>query len=367
MTVTAEAINLDPAASGHAIVELTVDGVERALLLRTPFTGNRDVSRAVIDDALALRLRSPAVARTGTPVPVVLEVDNGPEDGSLELSLGRTRADRFEPIQSWRYQGFRRSRIGVDPASSGGVLLFEAGLGDWSQVLDTGGLRGRFLLRARLRRGDGLIIKEIERELLLDDQKPRWLYLSGVPRRAKRGRTLEVTAVGDTPPSGIASAQFFIGKPDPDGKVAPGITMVAGARRPGKTETWKAALKLPSDKGEVEAAVSVRFITGVGLEALDTASIELGDTDPVVTGAIRGIVKEGTLAQKDLVVGLFDAKGDKLREARTSETGSFRFEDVPPGAYFLTSERPVAATKGQATAEVKAEQTVEVVLPLFRR
>ena len=59
-------------------------------------------------------------------------------------------------------------------------------------------------------------------------------------------------------------------------------------------------------------------------------------------------------------------RGTSLREARTSETGSFRFEDLTPGIYFLTCGRPVAATKGQAKAEVKADQTAEVTISLFR-
>jgi|GEM_PF-1715111 len=366
LKLTAEAINLDPAVAAEGVIEVTVDGVERALLLRAAFTGNRDLSIPLNEEAVALRLRSPAMARTGSPVPVVLEVDNGPEGAALELSLGRTLSGRFEPIQTWRYRGARRARIGVDPAPPGGGLEFEASLGDWSQMLDTGGLRGRFPLRARLRRGDGLILKEVEREILLDDQRPRWINLVGLPRRAKRGRTLGVTAIGESPPSGISSAQFFIGRPGPDGKMPAGVAPVPGIPQPGKTERWKAELKLPADKGDSEAAISVRFVTGVGLDALGTASIELADTDPVATGTVRGVVREGSLAQKDLVVGLFDAKGNKLREARTSETGWFRFEDLTPGIYFLTCGRPVAATRGQAKAEVKADRTAEVTISLFR-
>jgi hypothetical protein len=366
LSLTAESINVDPASSGTGVVELTIDSVERAVLLKTEFARSRDVSKPLIDGSLALRLRAPLMARTGTAVPVVLEVDNEPEQCSLELSLRRAVAGRFEPIQTWTFGGGRRRRVGVDPAGPGGFLLFEAGLGDWSQTIETSGLRGRFPLRARLRRGDGLILKEVEREVLLDDQRPRWINLAGVPRRAKRGRTLEVMAVGDSPPSGIAAAQFFVGKPGPEGKLVPGTLVVPGKRQAGKSERWKATLKLPADKGEAETAVSVRFITGVGLDAVDTVAIELGDTDSTQTGTVKGVVREGTLAQKDLVVGLFDAKGNKLREGRTSATGSFRFDDLAPGIYYLTSARPVAATKGQVKAEVKAEQTAEVAISLYR-
>ena len=104
----------------------------------------------------------------------------------------------------------------------------------------------------------------------------------------------------------------------------------------------------------------------MGLDAGKTATIELADTDPPATGTLRGIVKEGSLAQKDLVVGLFDAKGNKLRETQTLETGTFRFEDLTPGIYLLTTARPVAATMGEAKVEVKANQTTEVAISLFR-
>ena len=118
LKLTAEAINLDPAVAGEGVIEVTVDGVERALLLRAAFTGNRDLSIPLNEEAVALRLRSPAMARTGSPVPVVLEVDNGPEGAALELSLGRTLSGRFEPIQTWRYHGARRAHRGR-PGPSG--------------------------------------------------------------------------------------------------------------------------------------------------------------------------------------------------------------------------------------------------------
>ena len=293
-------------------------------------------------------------------------MDNGPEGATLDLSLGRTVSGRFEPIQAWRYHGPRRARIGLGSAPAGSGLEFEASLGDWSQVIDTGGLRGLFTLHVRMSRSDGLVLKEVEREILLDDQRPRWISLVGLPRRARRGRALEVTAVGDSPPSGISAVQFFMGKPGPDGKIPSGLAPVPGARQQGETERWKAELKLPADKGISEAEISVRFVTGVGLDALGAASIELADTDQPATGMVRGVVREGSLAQKALAVGLFDAKGNKLRETQTSETGSFRFEDLAPGVYLLTAARSVAATKGQAKVEVKADQTAEVAISLFR-
>ena len=248
LTLTAEGINLDPAIAQKGVIELTVDGVERALLLSAAFANTRDLSVPVIEESIDLRIKSPIMARTGSPLPVVLEVDNGPAGGALDMRLGRTVAGRFEPIQDWRYPGPRHALIGFAPAPAGGGLEFEASLGDWTRVIHTGGLRGWFTLQAQLSRGDGLILKEVAREILLDDQRPRWISLIGLPRRARRGRILEVTAMGDSPPSGISSAQFFIGKPGPDGKIPAGVVPVLGTRQAGRNERWKAELKLPADK-----------------------------------------------------------------------------------------------------------------------
>jgi hypothetical protein len=306
------------------------------------------------------------MARSGAPTAVVLEVDNAPEGSVLELTLGRALSGRFEPIETWRYQGTRHARVGVDLAPVGGGLRFEASLADWTQSLDTGGLRGRFALRATLRRGDSLVLKEVEREILLDDRRPRWIEFVGIPRKARRGRTLEVKAIADSPPSGIVAAQFFVGKPESDGKMPAGVAPLCGRRQPGEVEIWKAELKLPADKGASEAAITVRFISGVGLDAIHTASIELADTDPIAPGALHGVVRAGPLAQPDLPVGLFDAEGKNLREARSSGDGTFQFDDLIPGVYFVTAARSADVTRGEAKVEVKPGDTAEVTISLFR-
>ena len=56
LRLTAEAINLDPAIGNEGVIEVTVDGVERALLLKAAFSGNRDLSIPSNEEAINLRL-----------------------------------------------------------------------------------------------------------------------------------------------------------------------------------------------------------------------------------------------------------------------------------------------------------------------
>jgi hypothetical protein len=94
--------------------------------------------------------------------------------------------------------------------------------------------------------------------------------------------------------------------------------------------------------------------------------IALSDTEPIETGSLLGIVQQGLLAQSNLSVGLFDSKGNKLQECRSSETGLFQFNEVPPGLYFVTAARPVDETRGQVKVEIKAGEISRVNVELFR-
>jgi hypothetical protein len=366
LRLSADGINVDSALASEGVIEVSVDGVERAILLKSSFVQNKNPVTPRLDETIGLRLRAPAMAKTGSTVPVVLEVDNAPIGSTLELTLGRLVSGNFEPIETWLYPSTRHARIGLNPSPPGGGLEFEASLGDWSQSIETGGLRGKFPLRARLLRSDGLMIKETQQEMLLDDQPPRWLNFVGLPSIAKRGSVMTIKALGDSPPSGIATAEFFLGKPDADGKLSSGVTPVAGKRLPGKIELWAAELKLPADKSALDVTVTARFVSSVGMQITKPSVIALSDTEPIETGSLLGIVQQGLLAQSNLSVGLFDSKGNKLQECRSSETGLFQFNEVPPGLYFVTAARPVDETRGQVKVEIKAGEISRVNVELFR-
>ena len=60
---------------------------------------------------------------------------------------------------------------------------------------------------------------------------------------------------------------------------------------------------------------------------------------------------------------------DKLKENKTAKTdaaGKFGFQEVPPGKYLLTAEKPSSRTRANEQVEVKAGKVVTADLKLSR-
>jgi hypothetical protein len=96
-------------------------------------------------------------------------------------------------------------------------------------------------------------------------------------------------------------------------------------------------------------------VTGTGVVAFATASIELVDFDPakVAPGKITGVLMEGEVPQIGLEVVLKDDKGADRAKAATTAGGAFAFDPVPPGTYKLVAIKRVSGAEKEASAEVK--------------
>ncbi len=363
MTLFAEAIRFEEGIDGIGTVELNIDGVPRAQTFHVRFSseGGPTIAERAIETVVGLRM--PKAVRSGETLAVVVEVDNAPDDATLELSLGRADNGPFEPLVTRKFDRPRHGRVGFLPTGPGGSPWVDASLQDWSVGFPTTGIHGTYEVRAQLRDAAGRWVESASQPIIIDDAPPRWVKLARLPKQARRGTPLAIRAAGQVPASGIREVTFFVGKPAPDGKLPPAGATATGLPSPSDAKTWSATLPLPAEsKGPID--VSVQFVSNVGLSTFDTGRIELIDTDPILTGSIRGRVREGELPQAGLDVVLVNAKGEKL-ETKTDNDGIFGFTDVPVGKYLVASYKSTSKRTGRLEVEVKADVTTKAEVELF--
>jgi hypothetical protein len=200
-----------------------------------------------------------------------------------------------------------------------------------------------------------------------------------IARTLVRGTTVELVARAEDLESGVTRVLFFVGPPPgPDGKPPPGGKVLESRLRPppeklvGPPPTWVefgATLDLPDVKGPV--TVGVRFTNGAGLVSPDVTR-EIWLVDPVVptTGTIEGKVIQGSSPERPqpgLDVLLLDAGGKVVKATKTTDTGEFRFEELPPGPYTVYTVKPAdLGARSLQPATVEAGEVTAVTLELRR-
>ncbi len=316
-------------------------------------------------DAVDLHLALPTGPRTARLM-VKVSVDEAPADAELEVALGRLTATGIEADATLRFPTARRTRIGFAPSADGG-LEFDAFVEDRIAEFDAGQVRGRRLVRGRLLSATGEEIATATLPLVLDDRPPQKVVVLNLPRKAQLGTKLTVKAGGLSDVSGIREVQFFLGKPL-EGKIPPGSVVVDGAAANPERTLWSSELTLPKEKpGPLD--VSVRFVSGTGMDAYGTASLELVDYDPAKSepGIIQGVVAIGTAAQPGVEVTLVNSKGAVVKQAKTDSKGLFQFDGMAPGEYAVQSSRRISGADkvGSAAAKVVAGGRVAVRIELY--
>lgn len=367
LTLSAESIQLAESLDEEGDVYLTVDGRERAFILRTTFARRGDPTTPREVTRSAIRLLADRYALAGPKYPVTVEVDHPPPGASLELSLGRLKGGEFQnDITPKRSREAQVRRIGFSPHGENGTLVFEAALKDWHEVLNASKILGERMLRARMLDSEDFEIRSASQTIILDDTAPERVRFVDFRPQVKRDAPLTVKASGTDRESGIKQVFFFVGKPV-DGKVPPNTPTSPGEPVDDSRTTWSARLTLPEKKGPVE--ISVQFINNVGLSTFDTISPELTDADAdkgAKLGRIQGRVMEGSRAQPGLEVILRDEKGMEKRTVKTAEDGAFSIPDVPPGKYKVSCMKVSSQTKGEKDVTVEAGKPTVVTIELFR-
>jgi hypothetical protein len=362
-TLFAQGLRFEEGEEETGVAYLTIDGVPRALVLRTVFARRGEATRPHPESRPEVRLAAGIAARAEAPLDVGLELDRPPVGATVEVRLGGTvegvfRTDARATIEA------TRQVIHINPRGPAGALALKAAVRDPVVTLPGVRVRGQRELRARLLDPSGREIASDSMTVAIGDQAPGRVRLVGVPKYARTGTTLTLRATATVPGSGIKEVVFFLGRPA-EGKRPPDAVAVPARPLDRARTSWRAQVNLPPDR-RGPTAVSVQFASGVGLSAFDTAMVDVVDTIPVEPGAIRGVVVEGPRPQSDLEVVLRDAKGSPLARTATSRTGTFEFPAVAPGAYEVVAVKLTPPTRGNARVEVKPGSTSEATIEMSR-
>ena len=158
--------------------------------------------------------------------------------------------------------------------------------------------------------------------------------------------------------------KFFVGKPDAKGELPAGPAPLPGV--PFDASGWRATLQMPDTKGIV--VVGVKVTTKAGRETVQTREVELLDAAELnrpAPGKIAGKLTENRIPQPAAAVFLYDAKGNPLAKATTKADGTFAFTDLPPGTYFLYSDKDSTRRQVKEQVDVKAGATTTKELELL--
>jgi hypothetical protein len=116
---------------------------------------------------------------------------------------------------------------------------------------------------------------------------------------------------------------------------------------------WEGFVPLPPEK-RGEAIVGVVFTNAVGLSTTATQRIELVDAPPPL-GHIDGIVKTAELPGAGANVSLLDGEGKLKGAAIADAKGKFKFDNLPPGVYKVSSKKSTSSYPLAATEDVQVE------------
>jgi len=369
LTLFAADLAITPGAEGIGRVTLTVDGVERAVVLKGSFkiqAGGRS-DKFVPDLDPSLRIIAPAAARPGQEITAHIEAANLPDDSRLTFTfvpasgsgpVSGPTITRNSPRDQW-------AAAKVDE----GVLAVTTVSKEWTFKLDTRGMYGPYTLNVVATTGAS--VKPAVSTIIFDDTPPKDVhFLPGDPMKPPvKGRTTDVRITCADNDSQISKVEFFVGieppAPSPDGKepaAGPKPTLgVMGPKEPGGP-FWGAKIPLPDKTGPTP--VFVRVTNGVGLHTIE--KMELTVVDPPL-GGVKGQVKYGDQTQlQDVTIWIVSKDGKTtLKDAMVINDGYFYLKDIPPGEYQLIARRKVSAKPLFGTIPITVKEGPELTPALI--
>ncbi len=364
VTLYAENIAFPAPVGAKVTVTLSADGVERVFthFAMLPTLGETIRLQPVTNPRV--RVKAVDYAPGTEPLPVTLEVDNPPEGAKLELLVGTAPDDKSPvvadlalPIATARA---KVAKMRFDPKGEGFELA--GTLTDHKPVLPVELLTGKRAIEARLLAPDGELLAKHRVSVTFDGRAPDVEF--EVPPKAAKGQPLAVKAVCGPTIAGVDTVKFFVGKPDVKGELPASPTPLPGV--PIDTSEWRATLQMPDTKGIV--VVGVKFTTKAGRDTIQTREVELLDAmelNKPAPGKIAGKLTENRIVQPAATVFLYDAKGNPLAKVTTKADGTFEFKELPPGAYFLFSEKDSTNRRVKEQVDVKPGETTTKELELL--
>jgi len=355
---------------------------------RTNFVQVGGIQRAQEEQSPArVHFRTERIVKPKQPAQLRLtfEVDKVPPKATLAFNLGTRVSGRFVPVISFRDKSPKKRHIGFDPHGDGGALLFEAAIGDWEEIYDVRGIRGKcqaraFLLGAR----DQILAESGVIEIVLDDLPPQIVEME-LPGEIEEGTPiLEGSCTVKPSASGVTDVDFVVDtkkaseadfiKADADGKITKGKMI-----RDNDQRVWKARLPIPKD-ATGKLMITARATSGVGLTGTFSqavavrgkpapAAADAAGKTPAKPGSIEGTVSEAGVPRGGFTVYLFDPKAKDpqkpVKEARTKDDGSFSFPEVTPGEYILICQNPETKRLDRPSVTVEAGAVTRKKLDLF--
>lgn len=386
LTLTADAIKLGLGGSESGIFQLNIDGFKRSMWFRTNFVQVGGIQRAQEEQSPPrVHFRTERIVKPKQPAQlrVTFEVDKVPPKATLAFNLGTQVSGRFDSDILFRDKSPKKRHIGFDPHGDGGALLFEAAIGDWEEIYDVPGIRGKrqaraFLLGAR----DQILAETGVIEIVLDDLPPQIVEMELLPAEIDEGTpTLEGSCTVKPSASGVTDVDFVVDtkkaseadfiKADADGKIT------KGKMKDNDQLVWKARLPIPKD-ATGRLMITARATSGVGLTGTfsqavavrgkpATSAADAAGKRPAKPGSIEGTVSEAGVPRGGFTVYLFDPKDPQkpVKEARTKDDGSFSFPEVTPGEYILICQNPETKRLDRPSVTVEAGAVTSKKLDLF--
>ncbi len=362
-TLYARNIVLAPAKELDGYAYVDVDGYERAFVFRTTYARQGEPLTPEADLQPAVHFQTQEFERTDPKFKLIVAVDNPPADARLEVEIGRGKGTRFRRDIRQLYDQPKDKRIGFLLDENTGGLLFQASVDDWQVVLDTSRVLGTRTIRARLLGQSGNVIYETSQVITFDNTAPERTRFTLVPPKAKKETSIVVSAFTQDPESGIAKVGFFVGKLK-DGKIPDKEKVVYGEPADKVRTKWFAKLPMPENAGLID--LTVVATNRVGLSSNSTAKVLVTLIDPskLGPGKIAGKVTQGTIAQPNLKVILYDKKGKAIAETNTDKEGKYEFADLKPDKYFIRARNRATQRGASQNVEVRAKETTDVDLSL---
>jgi hypothetical protein len=180
--------------------------------------------------------------------------------------------------------------------------------------------------------------------------------------------------------SGVKEAAFIVGKPTDFAKADAEGKAIPGKPKGGDPNTWEAVLPVPKDASG-KLVVTVRFTSGVGLAAMESAEVMVrepppppeaatGKPKPEEPGAIEGKVTENDIAQPGLEVILYDLKAKEKENPvkgvkKTGPDGTYSFTDLKPGSYRIYCVKQATSRRDVEDVTVESGKSLRKDLDLL--